>query len=256
MPNLLRALGYALFMILVFMPFCGIVAISSWLNLRERYDFVTRWNCRLLLGMFRRVLGITHRVIGRENIPAEPAVYISKHQSAWETLAFCEFLPPIAYVAKKELLRIPFFGWGMARMPIVTIDRGAGKDALHQVVDQGRSLMDEGYSVVIFPEGTRTPVGRKVRYKIGGATLAVEAGRPVVPIAHNAGEFWGRNAFLKRPGEILVSIGPAIPTTGRKPEEVNAEAEAWIEAEMHRLFPHHYARAGVAARRRLGAAES
>lgn len=240
MQKFLRSALFALYMVFVFLPFCGFVALTSWMSLRERYDFVTRWNSGHVLRVFERLLGIRYRVIGRENIPAQPAVYLAKHQSAWETLAFAEFLPPAAYVAKRELLRIPFFGWGMARMPIVTIDRAAGKDALAQVVDQGRALMAEGYSVVIFPEGTRTAVGTSRRYKAGGAKLAVAAGALAVPVAHNAGEFWRRNAFVKEPGEIIVSIGPGIPTAGRSAEQVNAEVEAWIEGEMLRLFPHHY----------------
>jgi len=240
MLKFLRSTLFALYMLCVFLPFTGFVALTSWMTLRERYDFVTRWNSRHVLRAFERILGIRYRVIGRENLPPVPAVYLAKHQSAWETLAFAEFLPPAAYVAKRELLRIPFFGWGMAKMPIVTINRSAGKDALHQVIDQGCALMQEGYSVVIFPEGTRTGIGSRRRYKLGGARLAVEAGCVAVPIAHNAGEFWRRNAFVKQAGEIVVSIGPAIPTTGRSAEAVSAEVEAWIEAEMRRLFPHHY----------------
>ncbi|MDQ7989807.1 MAG: lysophospholipid acyltransferase family protein [Candidatus Dactylopiibacterium sp.] len=245
MLNLLRSLLFAFYMLCVFLPFTGFVALTSWMSLRQRYDFVTGWNSRHVLRAFQRILGIHYRVIGLENLPAAPAVYLVKHQSAWETLALAEFLPPAAYVAKRELLRIPFFGWGMAKMPIITIDRAAGKDALRQVTEQGCRLMGEGYSVVIFPEGTRTAIGEQRRYKIGGATLAVEAGACAVPIAHNAGEFWRRNAFIKRPGEILVSIGPPIATAGRSAEAVNAEVEAWIEGEMRRRFPQHYARAGA-----------
>lgn len=241
--NLLRSLVFALYMLCVFLPFTGFVAITFWMTLRERYDFVARWNHRVTMRVFRSVLGIDYRVLGRENLPEQPAVILAKHQSAWETLAFADILPPAAYVAKCELLRIPFFGWGMARMPIVIIDRRGGKDALRQVLDQGQALMQEGYSVVVFPEGTRTAMGAQRRYKIGGASLACAAGCAVVPVAHNAGEFWRRNAFIKQPGEIVVSIGPAIAAAGRTPEEVNAEAEAWIEGEMRRLFPHHYQRA-------------
>lgn len=247
MLNLLRSVLFALYMLLVFLPFTGFVGLTRWMSLRQRYDFVARWNSRYTVAALRYLVGIRHRVIGLEHLPAEPAVFLAKHQSAWETLVLADFLPPSAYVAKKELLRIPFFGWGMAAMPIVTIDRSAGKDALRQVVEQGRALMAEGYSVVIFPEGTRTAIGSQRRYKIGGATLATVAGCKVLPIAHNAGEFWRRNAFIKRPGEITVSIGPAIETAGRTAEAVNAEAEAWIEGEMRRLFPHHYRQQPVAA---------
>lgn len=253
MTNFLRSLAFNLFMLFVFLPFTAFASITSWMTLRQRYDFVAGWNGRYTVGALRWLLGITHRVQGLENIPAEPVVFMAKHQSAWETLALASFLPPSGYVAKRELLRIPCFGWAMARMPIVIIDRAAGKDALRQVVDQGTALMNDGYSVVIFPEGTRTAVGTQRRYKIGGATLATASGRKVVPIAHNAGEFWRRNAFVKHPGEILVSIGPAIETAGRSAEEVNAEVEAWIEGEMRRLFPHHYTRAPRAARARKAA---
>ena len=248
---MVRSLVFALYMLLFFLPFTGFVAITFWLSLAQRYAFVTRWNHATTMRVFEHVLGIRYRVIGRENLPAEPAVILAKHQSAWETLAFADIFPPAAYVAKRELLRIPFFGWCMARMPIVTIDRSGGKDALRQVVEQGRALMAQSYWVVVFPEGTRTAIGTQRRYKIGGATLAVEAGCAVIPVAHNAGEFWRRNAFIKYPGEIVVSIGPAIAPAGRTPEAVNAEAEAWIEGEMRRLFPHHYppqvlAQAGLA----------
>lgn len=240
MLKFFRSILFSLFMGFVFLPFTGFVALTRWLSLRERYNFVARWNSRYTLGTLRRVVGIRHRVIGRENLPAGPAVIMSKHQSTWETLAFADFMPPAAYVAKRELLRIPFFGWGMSAMPVIVIDRTAGKDALKQVVEQGRALMDKGYSVVVFPEGTRTAIGTARRYKIGGASLAAATGRPVIPVAHNAGEFWRRNAFIMNPGEIVVSIGPAIQTDGRTAEAVNAEAEAWIEGEMRRLFPHHY----------------
>lgn len=240
MLNLLRSLCFALYMLVFFLPFTGFVAITLWMSLAQRYAFVTRWNHYTTMWVFKHVLGISYRVIGRENLPAEASVILAKHQSAWETLAFADIFPPAAYVAKRELLRIPFFGWGMARMPVVTIDRSGGKDALRQVVEQGQAMLRLGYWVVVFPEGTRTAIGSQRRYKIGGATLATAAGCAVVPVAHNAGEFWRRNAFIKHPGEIVVSIGPAIPAAGRTPEEVNTQAEAWIEGEMRRLFPHHY----------------
>jgi len=137
-------------------------------------------------------------------------------------------------------LRVPFFGWGLASIPGIAIDRAAGKDAMSQVVEQGRARLKEGLWVVVFPEGTRVAPGTTRRYKPGGAILAKRAGVPVVPVAHNAGEFWKRNAFIKRPGEIIVSIGPVVPVKGEKAEAVNERAEAWIETEMRRLFPHHY----------------
>jgi 1-acyl-sn-glycerol-3-phosphate acyltransferase len=197
----------------------------------------------IALWLVRHLLGIEYEVVGGEHLPRRAAVVLCKHQSAWETIALQHILPPQAYVLKKELLRIPFFGWGLAQFPIISIDRSAGLDALSQVVGQGTALLREGFWVIVFPEGTRVAPGHKRRYKSGGAHLAVKAGAPVVPIAHNAGEFWRRHAFLKDPGKITVSIGPEIETAGLSAEEVTRRAEAWIEAEMRQRFPHHYGRA-------------
>lgn len=204
-----------------------------------RYRIVQGWT-RPVLWVIRHLLGIKYEVVGRENIPAEPCVVLCKHQSAWETMALQEVFPPVSFVLKKELLRIPFFGWGLASIPGIAIDRRARRNALEQVLEQGRRRLQEGFSVVIFPEGTRTAPGTTRPYKLGGAYLAARTGTQVVPVAHNAGEFWRRQAFLKYPGTVIMSIGPAIDTTGLKPEEINARAEAWIETEMRRISPHRY----------------
>jgi 1-acyl-sn-glycerol-3-phosphate acyltransferase len=242
MRIVLRSLIFALALLGLLFPFMGVMALLFFVPMAYRYRLAVWWARYVIMPAVRLAAGIRCRVQGRENLPAEPCVILSKHQSAWETIAFLDLFPPITYVLKRELLWIPFFGWGLARMPIVSINRGAGKDALRQVVDQGTQRLAEGYSVVVFPEGTRAPVGCQKRYKIGGASLAVAAGVAVVPVAHNAGEFWRKNAFLKHPGEVVVSIGPAILTAGKTPEQVMAETETWIEAEMRRLFPHHYLR--------------
>lgn len=189
------------------------------------------------------ILGIRPKVIGQENMPQEPCVILSKHQSAWETMALQDYVPSGAYcvfVLKKELLRIPLVGWGLGAMKMISIDRAAGKNALDQIVIQGRERLQQGFYVIIFPEGTRVAPGQKKRFKPGGAYLATQVGCKVVPIAHNAGELWPRQAFLKTPGTITVSIGPAFDTTGMTEVEVNQRAEAWIEAEMRRLSPHRY----------------
>ncbi len=188
------------------------------------------------------MLGIDYRVEGRENIPDRPAVILSKHQSAWETVVLQQVFPLSLFVWKRELKwQLPFFGWALAVIPMISIDRGAGKNALLQLVEQGRLRLAQGYPVIIFPEGTRVAPGSHRRYKIGGANLGVATGAPVLPLVHNAGEYWGRNAFFKRPGTITVSIGPAIDPTGLSAEEVNNRAEAWMEAEMARISPHLYA---------------
>jgi len=200
------------------------------------------WRLGMQWGV-ENILGIRPKVIGLENMPQEPCVILAKHQSAWETMALQDYVPNGAYcvfVLKKELLRVPLVGWGLAAMKMISIDRAAGKDALDQVVTQGRERLQQGFYVILFPEGTRVAPGHKKRYKPGGAYLATHVGCKVVPIAHNAGELWPRQAFLKTPGIVTVSIGPAFDATGMTELEVNRRAEEWIEDEMHRLSPHRY----------------
>ena len=190
-----------------------------------------------MIWLLRVVCGIRHEVRGLENIPEKPCVVLCKHQSAWETLALQQIFPPQAWVLKRELLWLPFFGWGLAMTSPIAIERSDGKGAMKQLLKQGRERLAQGFFVVVFPEGTRVPFGRRGKYKIGGAMLAASSGAPVVPVAHNAGRLWGRNAFSKHSGVITMSIGAPIETQGRKAEEINAEAEAWIENEIQRL-PH------------------
>ncbi len=245
---LLRSLLFAIVLAVVTPPYAIFGFLTFPLPPRVRHRIITSW-APLVMWFVWHLLGIRYKVLGRENIPAGPAVILSKHQSAWETMALQVIFPALCFVLKRELLRVPFFGWGLAQIPGIAIDRNAGKDALAQVVEQGTQRLQEGYWVVVFPEGTRVAPGTTRRYKPGGAWLAQQAGVPVVPVAHNAGEFWRRNAFLKQPGEITVSIGPVIDPTGLDAVEVNRRAEAWIEGEMHRLFPHHYKEAATSPRR-------
>ena len=206
------------------------------------YRFGKLWRLGIQFGV-ENLLGIRPQVIGQENMPKEPCVILAKHQSAWETMTLQDCVPSGAYcvfVLKKELLKVPLIGWGLAAMKMISIDRSAGKDALEQVVNQGRERLQQGYYVIIFPEGTRVPPGQKKRYKPGGAYLATHVGCKVVPIAHNAGELWPRQAFLKKPGTVTISIGPAFDASGLSEAEVNQRAEAWIENEMRRISPHRY----------------
>lgn len=206
------------------------------------YRFGKLWRLGIQFGV-ENLLGIRPQVIGLDNMPDEPCVILAKHQSAWETMTLQDLVPHGRYcvfVLKKELLKVPFVGWGLAAMKMISIDRAAGKDALDQVVTQGRERLQQGFYVIVFPEGTRVPPGQKKRYKPGGAYLATHVGCKVVPVAHNAGEFWPRQAFLKTPGTVTVSIGPAFDASGLSEAEVNRRAEAWIEAEMHRISPHRY----------------
>lgn len=183
----------------------------------------------------RVTCGLRHEVHGLDNLPRKPGVILSKHQSAWETIAFQTIFPPQAWVLKRELLWVPFFGWGLAASRPIAIDRGAGTRALDKVVRDGIDRLRGGRWVVVFPEGTRTRPGERGRYNPGGAMLAVKARVPVVPVAHNAGEFWPRRGFMKQPGTIQVVIGPPIETQERRAKQVAMEAEAWIEQTMASL---------------------
>ena len=199
-----------------------------------RYRFITKWT-RMVLWLAGAICGIRYEVRGLEHLPARPSIVLSKHQSAWETLAFQMFLPPQVWVLKRSLLRIPFFGWGLAMMNPIAIDRSAGMQALKQTLEQGRDRLAQGFWIVIFPEGHRFPPGKKGTYHPGGAWLAIQTGAPVVPIALNSGYLWGRDAFVKLPGKITVSIGPPIEPGSMKAEALMRRVEDWIESETARL---------------------
>jgi 1-acyl-sn-glycerol-3-phosphate acyltransferase len=170
-----------------------------------------------------------------------PAVLLLKHQSTWETFCMPALMPhPLAYVFKKELLYVPFFGWAMGRMDMIHIDRSKRAQAFNKVVEQGQRLLNQGTWVIMFPEGTRIARGQKGQYKSGGTRLAVETGAPVIPIAVSSAKCWPRKAFIKKPGTVEFSIGKPIPSQGREPDELMREVEAWIEAEMRRLDPDAY----------------
>jgi 1-acyl-sn-glycerol-3-phosphate acyltransferase len=199
-----------------------------------RYRIITIWS-RIVVWLAKVICGIRYEVRGLENLPRRASIVLAKHQSAWETIAFEVFLPPQVWVLRRSLLRVPFFGWGLAMMSPIAIDRSAGMQALKQTLAQGRDRLAQGFWIIIFPEGTRIPPGQRGRYQVGGAWLAVRTGAPVVPIAHNAGHLWRKNAFLKLPGMITVSIGEPIDPAGLKPEELNRRVEDWIENEVARL---------------------
>jgi len=232
----LRSLIFLLLQIIITPGFALLALLSFPLGPLTRYRIISQW-AKLMLPLLHLVCGIRHEVRGLENIPGEPCIVLCKHQSAWETLALQEIFPPQVWVLKRELLWLPFFGWALALTSPIAIKRSDGKGAIKQLLKQGKERLAQGFCVVIFPEGTRVPFGRRGKYKIGGALLAASSGVPVVPVAHNAGRLWGRNAFSKHPGLITVSIGKPIATQGRKAEEINAEVEAWIENEIQQL-PH------------------
>ena len=241
---LIRSILHLLWMIVTVIPWATFVVTASlFIRSTTMYWWCAGW-LRVAVRGGNVILGIQNRITGMDNLPqgqTSAAVLLVKHQSTWETLCMPTIMPhPLAYVFKKELLYIPFFGWAMARMDMIHIDRSQRTQAFSKVVAQGKRLMATGTWVIMFPEGTRIARGEKGVYKSGGTRLAIETGAPVVPIAVTSAKCWPRKAFIKTPGIVDISIGPAIPSAGRKPDELMREVEAWIEAEMHRLDPEAY----------------
>jgi len=237
----LRSFLFALFMIVatvIWGPLCSLFAVLPY---SRRYYWTARWN-RSVLWASQAICGIRYQVKGYENLPDAPVILLSKHQSAWETIFYVCLMPrPLVYVFKKELLYIPFFGWGIALLRMIPIDRSKGKNAFAQVVDQGKKRLADGQWIIMFPEGTRIPVGQTGKYKAGGARLAIETNTPVVPIAVNSGQCWPKNSFIKTPGTITVSIGQPIFPNQSSANELIAQVENWIESEMRVISPQVYA---------------
>lgn len=236
----LRSLLFAISMVVATIVWGFVCFLALPLPYRTRYYITSLWNI-FIIWLAKVVCGIRYRVVGYENLPNHPVILLSKHQSAWETIFLFYIMPrPLVYVVKKELMYIPLFGWALALLRMIPIDRSNGKDAFAQVAKFGRMRLADGQCIIIFPEGTRTPVGSQGRYKGGGARLAVETKTPVVPIALNAGECWPRNSFIKKPGLITVSIGRPISPEGLNAVDLMAQIENWIESEMRVISPHAY----------------
>jgi len=241
---LIRSIVHALWMLVTVVPWGIIMVVASiWRRGIPLYWMAVRW-LGWAIGGARVLLGIRTRITGMENLPTDKmagAVLLVKHQSTYETFLMPTIMPhPLAFVFKRELIYVPFFGWAMARLDMIHIDRKQRAQAFNKVVAQGKRLLAQGIWIIMFPEGTRIPRGQKGSYKSGGTRLAVETGAPVIPVAVTSARVWPRKAFVKRPGVVDVSIGKPIPSIGRKPEELMREVEAWIEAEMRRLDPEAY----------------
>ncbi len=244
----LRSIAFTLLQIVTVIPMSVLCLLCAPLPRPLRYRITVGWP-RLIVWGAKVLLGIDHRLIGAENFPDGPAIVLSKHQSTWETLYYVSHLPrELCFVFKRELLFLPFFGWGIWLLDMIHINRSRSRDAFEEVVTQGSRKLAEGRWIIMFPEGTRTRAGSQGRYRSGGTRLAVRTGVPVIPIAMNSGDFWPRRAFLKKPGMVTVSVGPLIQTTGRSPDAVMTDVEAWIEAEMRRITPQAYAHEPASAR--------
>ncbi|AMP06740.1 lysophospholipid acyltransferase family protein [Collimonas pratensis] len=238
----LRSLLFAVLMAILTVVWSLACVLFAPFPYARRYYLTARWNV-IVVWMAKVICGIRYEVKGFENFPDAPAVVLSKHQSAWETIFLLQMTPrPLVFVFKKSLTYIPFFGWGIALLRMIPIDRSKGRDAFAQVVVQGRKRLADGQWIIMFPEGTRIPVGQTGKYKNGGTRLAVETNTVVVPIAHNAGECWPKNSFIKKPGLITVSIGKPIAPEGMDSSELMAKVENWIESEMRVISPHVYSR--------------
>jgi 1-acyl-sn-glycerol-3-phosphate acyltransferase len=229
----IRSFIFNLGMWIFTIPFTTIGLLTFPFPALTRYRFLSLW-ARCMLWWLRISCGLSFNVKGRENIPNSPSIILCKHQSAWETLALQLIFPPQVWVLKRSLLLIPFFGWALALTSPIAINRAAGREALKQLVTQGKDRLAKKFWVVIFPEGTRTAPGKRGKYHIGGAWLAThtQTQTQVVPVAHNAGEFWRKNSWLKHPGVIQVSIGKPIQSADLKPDALNQQVEDWIETEM------------------------
>ncbi|MEA3410443.1 MAG: lysophospholipid acyltransferase family protein [Pseudomonadota bacterium] len=226
----LRSLVFSVFFLVTLLFY--VVIIGPFLlpfRFRTRYRVLSSW-ADINISVLKRVCGVDFRISGLQNMPTEPCIVMSNHQSTWETLAVQGFLPPVVWVIKRELLWLPIFGWGLAMIEPISLNRGSGRSAVDQLVSQGRARLDAGRWIIIFPEGTRVAPDQHKRYKMGGAILASRNDVPILPIAHNAGYLWPRRHFVKYPGVIDVRIGEPITTTGKTPEEINREVRTWIEA--------------------------
>lgn len=240
-----RSLLFALWLVVTVIPWAlYLLSVSLRVRGTPLWWVAAGWLSVAIWGA-RFICGVRVRISGQENLPLgdiNPTVLLLKHQSTFETFLMPTLMPhPLAYVFKKELLSVPFFGWAMGRLDMIHIDRSQRTQAFNKVVVQGRRLLAQGVWVIMFPEGTRIPRGQKGQYKSGGTRLAIETGAQVVPIAVTSAKCWPLKSFILRPGVVDVSIGLPIPSEGRKPDEMMQEVETWIEAEMHRLDPEAYA---------------
>jgi 1-acyl-sn-glycerol-3-phosphate acyltransferase len=242
-----RSALFVLWMAATVVPWGLLMLLLSIFIRGKRLYWPTMFWLRMAIWGAKVICGVRYRVTGLQHLPTasdvnSAVVLAAKHQSTWETFAFPTLMShPLAYVFKRELLYIPFFGWAMGRLDMIHIDRSKRAEAWNKVAAQGKRLAAEGIWVIMFPEGTRTPRGSQGTYKSGASRLAISTGVPIVPIAASSAKCWPRKSFLLRPGLIEVSVGPAIASTGREPEELMRQVETWIEAEMRRLDPEAYA---------------
>ena len=230
----IRSLIFTAYMMISAVMFAFVMSVCFWLPYRSQFGIARTW-ARLLFWMLDKVCGLNFVVEGRERIPPGNHIVMSNHTSAWETVAPFLIFPPQVWVLKRELMWIPFIGWGLKLLRSISINRGAGHRAANQVVDQGKARLADGLWIIIFPEGTRVVAGDKRKYGVSGAMLAVAAQKFIVPLSHNAGEFWVRRGILKKPGTVRVVIGEPIDATGKEPRRLNEQVRDSIDAGLARI---------------------
>lgn len=232
----IRSIIFFSLLVLTVVLFGFIAGLLGLLSFKKSADAFATWWGQFTNKLLEWTCGLKVEIKGEENLPAEPVIIMSKHQSAWETIFLRGYLrAEQSWILKQELMRIPFFGWALKAAKSIPIDRSAGREAIKVLSQKGIEYLEEGRNVIIFPEGTRTPPGSCQKYNVGGGILAAKSGYPVIPIAHNAGVFWKRKGINKYPGTIQMVIGPAIETKGKKATKIVAEVEAWIEAQQEKL---------------------
>ena len=232
--QLLRSLLFTTYMMASACVFGGVMALGFWLPYPAQFAIARTW-ARILLWVLEQLCGLKYVVEGRERIPPGNHIVMSNHTSAWETVAQFLIFPPQVWVLKRELLWIPFVGWGLKLLRPIAINRGEGHRAVNQVVEQGKARLRDGLWIIIFPEGTRVIAGETRKFGVSGAVLAIASGKSVVPLSHNAGLFWARRGFVKKPGTIRVVIGAPIESAGKDPRELNEEIRQAIEAGLARI---------------------
>ncbi len=233
-----RSILYLVFLVLTLIPYTIICFIFSFTSVKLRYKLMIKWPKLVLWGAFI-ICGIRWQVKGIENLPSDSAaIILSNHQSTWETLYFLAKIPrKICYIYKRELHFIPFFGWSLASLNMISINRSKNREAFLQILQKGRKCLEEGCWPVLFPEGTRVEYGKLAKFKMGGILLSIETNTPIIPIAHDSGKCWNnRNPFIKSPGLITVSIGPIIRPDNLSPEELNQKVRNWIQNELESIM--------------------
>jgi 1-acyl-sn-glycerol-3-phosphate acyltransferase len=232
--QLIKSLFFTAFMMVSALVFGGFMTLCFWSPYRTQFAIARAW-ARLQFWLLEKVCGLSFTVEGRERIPAGNHIVMSNHTSAWETIAQFLIFPPQVWVLKRELLWIPLIGWGLKLLRPISINRGAGHRAVNQVIDQGKERLAAGLWIIIFPEGTRVVAGEKRKYGVSGALLATETGKFVVPLSHNAADFWVRRGIIKKAGTIRVVIGEPIHAAGKDARELNDEVRRSIEAGLARI---------------------